>query len=73
MAPRGGGRGGGSRGGGDDISVDVTDINSPAIVFAILHAITLFAFTVKALAEPTTVVLFLVLFGASQSRNPVFC
>ena len=65
-----GGRGGGSRGGGADISVDV-DINSPAVVFAILHGITLLAFAAKALAEPTSVVLFLVLFGASESRNPV--
>ena len=61
-----GGRGGGSRGGDDDISVDV-DTNSPAVVFAILHGIALLAFATKALVEPTSVVLFLVLFGASQS------
>ena len=48
-------------------------INSPAVVFAVLHGITLFAFAAKALAEPTSVVLFLVLFSASQSPNSLFC
>ena len=71
MAPRGGRGGGGSRGGGADISVDV-DLNSPAIVFAVLYGIMLLAFASKALAEPTSVVLFLVVFGASQSGNPTY-
>ena len=57
------GRGGG--GGGADISVNV-DVNSPAVVFAILHGLTLLIFAIRALAEPTSVVIFLVLFGASE-------
>ena len=57
------GRGGGGGGGG--ISIDV-DVNSPAVVFAILHGLTLLVFATRALKEPTSVVLFLVLFGASE-------
>ena len=48
------------------------EINPPAIVFATLHGITLLLYTVKAIAKPTSVFAFLVLFCASEFGNDPF-
>ena len=60
----------GRRGGGGGVSLSV-NVDSPAIVFAILHGITLLIYTGVVFAEPSAVYLFLVLFGASKSRNAI--
>ena len=53
------------RRGGDGISLSV-NVDSPAVVFAILHGITLLVYVVMMLAEPLSVFAFLVLFGAGK-------
>lgn len=56
------------RGGGGSLSVDV---DSLAVVFAILHGIMLLLYVVMVLTEPSSVFVFLVLFGAGKSGNGV--
>ena len=60
----------GRRGRGGGISLGV-GVDSPAIVFAILHGITLLLYILAALAEPRSIHIFLMLFGASESGNTV--
>ena len=55
-------------GGGASLSVNV---DSTAIMFAILHGITLLVYVVMMLAEPSFVFAFLMLFGARKSGNVV--
>lgn len=57
------------RGGGGGVSLSA-NVDSPAIVFAILHGITLLLYTAGVLTEPSPVSAFLV-FGANESGNAV--
>ena len=62
------GRRGGGGGGGGGVSLSV-NVDSPAVVFAVLHGITLLVYVVMMLAEPSFVFAFLMLFGARKSGN----
>lgn len=60
----------GRRGRGGGVSLGV-GIDSPAILVAILHGIMLLFYTLASFAEPRSIYIFLMLFGASESGNTV--